>query len=232
MPAWRQITPERMRTMKLEELLGAELYAQVKAKIDAVNGKEADKTKHIRYTDLSEGSFVSKEKYTALETEHQANQTKLTEADALIEQLKQAAKDDQGAQDKITAYQTKVTELEGELEQTKLNAAIRVGLLNEQAVDADYLAYKLKEKNETLELDEAGNIKGWADKVAALKTQLPEQFKTKGKENFQGFRPLDKEGNPTGSDTLTKADILKKPYGEQLKLYQENAEAYNEIMKG
>lgn len=221
-----------MMIMKLEELLGEELYAQVKAKIDEANGKEADKTKHIRYADLSEGNFVSKEKYTALEAEHQANGAKLTEANSLIEQLKKVAKEDQGAQDKIAEYQTKVTELEGELEQTKLNAAIRVGLLNEQAMDADYLAYKLKEKNEKLELDEQGNIKGWPEKIAALKTQLPEQFRTKGKENFQGFRPLDKEGNPTGSNTFTKADILKKPYGERLKLYQENAEAYNEIMKG
>ena len=30
--------------MKLEDLLGAELYAQVQAKLDEVNGKEPDKT--------------------------------------------------------------------------------------------------------------------------------------------------------------------------------------------
>ena len=49
--------------MKLEELLGADLYAQVKAKLDEVNANEPDKLKHIRYADLSEGEYVSKGKY-------------------------------------------------------------------------------------------------------------------------------------------------------------------------
>lgn len=35
--------------MKLEELLGADLYAQVKAKLDEANAKEPDKLKHVRY---------------------------------------------------------------------------------------------------------------------------------------------------------------------------------------
>lgn len=49
--------------MKLEELLGEELYKQVKEKIDAANANESDKLKHIRYADLSEGEYVSKGKY-------------------------------------------------------------------------------------------------------------------------------------------------------------------------
>ena len=49
--------------MNLEELLGDDLYSQVKAKIDEKNGAEPDKLKHIRYADLSEGKYVSKEKY-------------------------------------------------------------------------------------------------------------------------------------------------------------------------
>lgn len=49
--------------MKLEDLLGAELYAQVAAKIDEVNANEPDKTKHVRFADLSEGGYVSANKY-------------------------------------------------------------------------------------------------------------------------------------------------------------------------
>ena len=49
--------------MKLEELLGTDLYAQVKAKLDDVNSKEPDKLKHVRYADLSEGEYVGKGKY-------------------------------------------------------------------------------------------------------------------------------------------------------------------------
>ena len=39
------------------------LYKQVQAKIDEKNSTEADKLKHVRYTDLSEDKYVSKEKY-------------------------------------------------------------------------------------------------------------------------------------------------------------------------
>lgn len=46
--------------MKLEELLGADLYAQVKSKLDKVNANEPDKLKHVIYADLSEGEYGGK----------------------------------------------------------------------------------------------------------------------------------------------------------------------------
>ena len=53
--------------MTLEELLGADLYSQVQAKIDEVNNKETDKLKHVRYADLSEGNYVMEnEKYSVI----------------------------------------------------------------------------------------------------------------------------------------------------------------------
>lgn len=218
--------------MKLQDLLGEELYAQVQAKLDEVNGKEPDTLKHVRYADLSEGEYVSKAKYTDLDAENQTNATKLAEANNLIQQLQKAAKGDEALQGQVTAYQAKVQELEAELEQTKVDSAIKVGLLAEDAVDVDYLTFKLKEKGEKMELDEQGNIKGWTDKVAALKTQLPGQFQAKGKGRYEGFRPLDKDGQQNQGPGMTKAELLKKPYAEQVKFFNENPDAYNEIMKG
>lgn len=49
--------------MKLEDVLGAELYAQVEAKINEINAAEPDKTKHVRFADLSEGGYISRSKY-------------------------------------------------------------------------------------------------------------------------------------------------------------------------
>ena len=45
--------------MKLNELRSPELYAQVQAEIDKVNAGQPDKTKHVRFADLSEGGYVS-----------------------------------------------------------------------------------------------------------------------------------------------------------------------------
>lgn len=49
--------------MTLKEVLGDELYSQVEAKIDEVNANQPDKTKHVRFADLSEGGYVSRSKY-------------------------------------------------------------------------------------------------------------------------------------------------------------------------
>lgn len=216
----------------LKAILGDELYAQVEQAVNTYNGKPENKDKQLKLADLGSGEYVSKAKHTALDAENQTNAQKLTEANNLIKQLEKAAKGDEALQGQITTYQTKVQQLETELAQTKIDAAIKVGLLSENAVDVGYLTFKLKEKGETIELDEQGNIKGWADKVAALKTQLPGQFASKGKGGFDGFRPLDKEDNPNNGSGVTKADLLKKPYAERLKFFNENPEEYNSIMKG
>ena len=220
--------------MKLEELLkdSPDVLKAVTDAIAKVNEGRSDKLEHVRFADLSEGEYVSKAKYTALDAENQTNTTKLTEANNLIQQLQKAAKGDEALQGQVTAYQTKVQELETELAQTKIDAAIKVGLLAENAVDVDYLTFKLKEKGEKMELDEQGNIKGWSDKVAALKTQLPTQFQDKGKGGDEGFMPLDKNNQQNQDKGMTRAELLKKPYAEQVKFFNENPDAYNEIMKG
>lgn len=71
--------------MTLQEVLGKELYEQVKARIDEVNGNEPDKLKHVRYVDLSEGNYISKEKYNATATELDGVKKQLTEANTQIQ---------------------------------------------------------------------------------------------------------------------------------------------------
>ena len=68
---WLRLKPRKDGTMELKELLGDDLYKQVQAKIDEKNSTETDKLKHVRYTDLSEGKYVSKEKYDSAQwTDH------------------------------------------------------------------------------------------------------------------------------------------------------------------
>lgn len=49
--------------MTLKEALGDELFAQVEAKINEINAAQPDKTKHVRFADLSEGGYISRSKY-------------------------------------------------------------------------------------------------------------------------------------------------------------------------
>nr|DAT32038.1 MAG TPA: minor structural protein [Caudoviricetes sp.] len=227
------------KNMKLEEVLGAELYAQVKAKIDEVNANETDKLKHVRYADLSEGEYVGKGKYDSeiekLNNIISGKDTELTTANDLIAQLKKGTKGNEELQGKITQYEQQNAQLQEQLKETKIRSAIKVALLSEKAVDVDYLTYKLneklKEKGETLELDENDNIKGWNDKLAGLKTQFPTMFESTSKDGG-GYTRMDDGKLPGGDDhnTLTRSEILKKPYAERAKLFEENPEAYNAAM--
>lgn len=210
----------------LKAILGDDLYAQIEQAVNAYNGNEANKDKQVKIANLATGDYVSKGKYSSLEAENQTNATKLTEANNLIAQLQKAAKGDEALQGQVTAYQTKVQELETELEQTKLENAVKVELLSAKATDVDYLTFKLKEKGE-LALDENGKIKGWDDKIAALKTQFPNQFEVPGKKTVIENKLQSGDG---GGEALTKESLLKKPYAERMKIFNENPEAYKNAM--
>lgn len=206
--------------MKLEELAGAELYAQIKEKLDEVNSKESDKLKHVRFADLSEGEYVSKLKYEDLVTQLNGKDTELKTANDLIEQLKKGTKGDEELQTKITNYETQVTQLQEQLKETKMTSAIKVALLSEKAVDVDYLTYKLneqlKEKGEQLELDENDHIKGWDNRLADLKTQFPKMFEA-APGGSGGFKPIDTGRLPggdggAGAEPKSLAEALRQQY--------------------
>lgn len=222
---WLRLKPRKDRTMELKELLGEELYKQVQTKIDEKNSTEADKLKHVRYADLSEGKYVSKEKYDSelekLNGLITGKDTEIGNATKLIEELKKASKGDEGMQQKISTYETENARLQKELEETKINAAIKVALLEAHAVDSDYMTYKiktgLKEKNEELKLDDDGNIKGWDNMLTSLKTQFPTQF-TASSGSDDGQKHIIENrlpgGNPGNSNAEPKnlAEALKQKY--------------------
>lgn len=165
-------------------------------------------------------------RYGKLKTEHDGKVKELDEANNLIAELRKSNKSNEGIQTKISEYETTVQNLQAELEKTKLDAAIKVELLSAKALDVDYLTFKLREKGE-LSLDENGKIKGWDDKLSGLKTQFPTQFEAAGKKKIiENKLP----NNDNGGDTITKESILKMPYAERAKLFNENPEAYKNAM--
>lgn len=199
--------------MKLEDLLGAELYAQVKTKLDEINGKEPDKLKHVRYADLSEGEYVGKGKHDALQAKYDSQAQELASANERIAELMKGTKGDEELQGKITGYETQVQQLRAELAETKLENAIQLALRDAKAVDPDYLAFKLREKYkpEELALDEHGKVKGMDDKLTGLKTQFPNQFESAGqKKVVENKLP---EGDHSGEpDPKDLEGALKQAY--------------------
>lgn len=165
-------------------------------------------------------------RYGKLKGDHEGVTKQLAEANSLIEELKKSNKCNEGLQEKVAAYETQVQQLQAELEQTRIDAAVKVGLLDSKALDVDYLTFKLKAKGDALTLDENGKIKGWDDKLAALKTQFPQQFESSGKKTIIENRLPDQEEH----GTLSRSEILKKPYAERQKIFEENPEAFRAAM--
>lgn len=217
----------------LKEILGEEFYNQFEEKINAYNGNEANKDKQVKLANLASGEYVGKGKYDALQALFDGKTGELETANGLIAELKKGTKGNEELQGKITTYEGQVEQLQKQLQEIKVKSAIKIALLSEKALDVDYLTFKLNEKlnekGETLELDENGNIKGWNDLLSGLKTQFPRQFETSNSKKFEEH----KLEEPRDSSTrLTKSEILKKPYEERIKIFNENPEAYKDAMKG
>lgn len=178
--------------------------------------------------------FASEEnmdvRYGKLKTQHDGLNQQLTEANALIETLKKSTKGQEDAQNKITAYEQQVQQLQAELEKTKVLAEAKFALKDAGALDVDYLLYKLQEKGE-LFLTEDGKIKDWDDKLAGLKTQMPTQFESKGKQKNIIENKLPEEGNP-GDKTVTKEEFDKMGYNSRVQLRKDNPDLYGQLMKG
>ena len=205
----------------LKELLGEELFAQLEAKVNEHNGNEANKDKQIKIANLGSGEYVGKGKYDALDALLKGKEAELTSANGLIAELKKGTKGNEELQGKISGYESQVADLQKQLQETKLKSAVKVGLLSEHCNDVDYVTYKLmeslKEKGEALELDENDNIKGWADKLSGLKTQLPAQFEAAGGGKYKvlgdGKLP-EGDGNRT-SEPKDLAEALQQRYENQ-----------------
>ncbi len=218
---------ERIK-MKLEELLGDELYKQVQEKIDAANEGQEDKLKHIRYADLSEGGYVSKDKYTSLETDLTGKTSELEKANGLIEEMKKSAGQDASLQQKIKEYETTIASLQKENETLKLENALKFALSEAGAIDVDYLIYKAKEKGE-IKLNEEGKIEGINDLLSGLKTQLPNMFVGQQESN-NGRKVLENNlPNGDGEKTVTKEQFKSMGYAERLQLKKDNPELFEQL---
>lgn len=228
------VPKERMKNMKLEELLkdAPDILKAVTDAIAKVNEGEPDKLKHIRFADLSEGGYVSKDKYTSLQTELSGKDAELGKANDLIEELKKSTGKDEETQQKIADYETEIAALKKENEGLKVENALKFALVSAGAVDVDYLSFKAKEKGE-LKLGDDGKIKGEDDLISGLKTQHPAMFEKSGNNQQQnnGGRRILENNLPSGDkdQTVTREQFLKMGYSERLKLKQNNAELFKQL---
>jgi len=187
----------------------------------------------VKIGNLGTGEYVGKGKYEALQELVNGKETELQSANDLIAQLKKATKGNEELQGKFTEYEQENARLQAELQETKVKAAIKVALLSEKAVDVDYLTFKLneklKEKGESLELDENENIKGWDALKDGLKVQFPSMFESAGagKMKVLGDNRLPESDGEGAS--VTKEQFEKMGYNSRVELKASNPELYAKL---
>lgn len=129
----------------LEEILGTDLYNQVKTKVSSFNEK-AEKDKKVSIVNVNNGEFVAKVKYDQLKTDLDNTKTSLSTAQTTIEDLKKNNGDNADLQNKIANYESEKANLEKAHKETteKLikESAIKDALYNEKAKHPELLLGK------------------------------------------------------------------------------------------
>lgn len=218
----------------LKAILGDDLFNQFIEKLNAYNGDEANKDKQIKLANLTDGGYVSKDKYTDLETTLTGKQSELEKANGLIEELKKGAGKDTELQQKISGYEAQVADLQAENKRLKAENALKFALIEAGATDVDYVFYKASEKlkadGKTIDLGEDGKVKGVDDLITGLKTQLPGQFNA-GKDGGDGGKIVEPNNLPhgDGAKTVTIDQFRKMGYQERLNLKKSNPEAFHKL---
>jgi len=169
-------------------------------------------------------------RYGKLKNDHETVVKERDEANKKNAELMKSSNANEELQRQVTEQATQIATLQAKLEETQIDADMHVALLSEgvKPDDIDYVMFKLKAKGK-LERGEDGKIKDMDDKIAALKTQLPSQFTGEKKKNIlENKLPGDPENMQ--HEGITREALLKKPYAERMRIYNENPEAYKTAM--
>lgn len=201
-------------------------YDEFVQAINAYNGTPENKEKQVKLANLGEGGYVSKDKYAALETTHNSKLAELEQANNLITDLQKSTKGNEELQVKIQNYDNQVKDLQTQLEKAKLDAAIKVALLEAKAQDIDYLTFKLNEEKNEFKLDENGKVKGLDEKIEGLKIKFPTQFEAGGDKKIIENKLPGSDGTGTA---ITKEEFAKMGYKSRVELKEKNPELYSKL---
>ena len=208
--------------MELKELLGEELYAQVEEKINAANEGKEDKLTHIRYADLSEGNYVGKDRYGALEAEKGNLETQIKTLNNTIADLKKNNSDNEELQKTIEALNGEMAKLKEDNIKAAKTFALTQSLQKAGVLDAEYLIYKAGGIDK-FNFDKEGNPVGVEEVLAPYKSDETMAHLFKQEQKKPPYNPKGGSGsgetNPFAKETynLTKQGELFKSNPEQAK---------------
>lgn len=190
----------------LEEILGTDLYNQVKTKVSSYNEK-ADKDKKVSIVNVNNGEFVAKAKYDQLQTDLDNTKTSLNTANTTIADLKKNNGDNAELQSKIANYETEIANLEKAHKSTteKLikESAIKDALYNEKAKHPELLLGKFDLSK--ILLDEKGEkvVSGIEEQIKSNKEAYKDLFGESEQNGQQPYHYTPASGNQNNNTGAT-----------------------------
>jgi len=166
------------------------------------------------------------ERYTKLREQLNGKDGELQATTATLAELKTAAEGAGALQEQVIAHEATIETLKAENAKLKLDGAIKVELLanNAKPTDLDYLMYKISQGD--VSMDDKGNLKGCD--IEALKTAHPSNFEQKASSKIDvNLLP----GSTPGGDEVTKEQFAKMSYNEKNELAQKDPQAYAKLTK-
>lgn len=164
--------------MDLREALGEELFSQVDAKLTEINSADDRKDNPVKFIDLSEGAYVSKENYTRAQTELNGYKQQVKEANATIKSYKDM--DIEGIQKSASDWEKKYKEDTKAL-QDKIDAQERT-FAAERYLDGQKIKSPLSRKQilheflgQNMEFKD-GKFTGADEYMKKVREQYPDDF--------------------------------------------------------
>ena len=185
----------------LKEILGDDLYEQVKTKVSSYNEK-ADKDKRVSIANINSEDYVTKATYDQLKNDLSNTKTSLETANNTIKDLKKSNGDNADLQAKITAYENEKVNIEKAhkeaTEKLIKESAIKDALYQANAKHPDLLLSKFDLSK--ILLDEKGEkvVSGIEDQMKTNKETYKDLF---GKEEGSGTYHYNPEGGNSGKNT-------------------------------
>lgn len=191
----------------LEEILGTDLYNQVKTKVSSYNEK-ADKDKKVSIANVNNGEFIAKAKYDQLKTDLDNTRTSLSTAQTTIDDLKKNNGDNAQLQQKIADYEAEKANIEAKHKETteKLikESAIKDALYNEKAKHPELLLTRFDLSK--ILLDERGEkvVSGIEDQMKTIKETYNDSFgEQESNNNKTPYHYTPSGGNPNNDKGAT-----------------------------
>lgn len=163
----------------LKEILGEDLFNQVKNKVSSYNEK-ADKDKRVSIANVNGDEYVTKAQYSQLETDLNNTKTSLSTAQTTIEDLKKSNGSNADLQQKVSDYETKIANLEatGKAEKAKMlkEIAIKDALYAEKAKHPELLISKFDLSKITLDEKGENVVSGIEEQMKSNKETYKDLF--------------------------------------------------------